>query len=291
MCGAPSSAFKVLGKRLNTSQGRSPRSKSGISTTVVRCGACRLTFANPMPIPASIHDHYDVPPESYWRESFFADVEDDFFAAELRILSSLRPEAAGGQVLDVGAGFGNTMVALQRAGYEAYGFEPSEPFYERAISKMGISKDRLRLGAMETVDYEEETFEFISFRAVLEHLYDPSASITKAMTWLKPGGVMTIEVPSSDWLISRLLNFYYRARGLDYVTNISPMHAPFHLYEFTRKSFEVHAQQHGYNIVRHEVYVCDTYLPKIADRILRPYMERTKTGMQLSMWLQKPEAQ
>jgi len=52
------------------------------------------------------------------------------------------------------------------------------------------------------------------------------------MSWLKTDGIMHIEVPSSDWLIARLLNFYYKIRGLDYVTNISPMHEPFHLYEF-----------------------------------------------------------
>ena len=62
------------------------------------------------------------------------------------------------------------------------------PFYERAISKMNIDPGKLKLGMIEDVDYPENHFDFITFGAVLEHLYHPAASIEKAMKWLKPGG-------------------------------------------------------------------------------------------------------
>jgi ubiquinone/menaquinone biosynthesis C-methylase UbiE len=189
--------------------------------------------------------------------------------------------------LDIGAGLGKAMVALGNAGFDAHGFEPSKPFYERAISKMGIRPERLRLGMIETVDYPEGTFDFITFGAVLEHLYDPSAAIVKAMRWLKPGGLVHIEVPSSAWLINRLVNFYYRLAGTDYVANISPMHEPFHLYEFGLRSFREHALRQGYQIAFYEYYVCETYLPRAADFILKPLMRRTNTGMQLCVWLRK----
>jgi 2-polyprenyl-3-methyl-5-hydroxy-6-metoxy-1,4-benzoquinol methylase len=45
------------------------------------------------------------------------------------------------------------------------------------------------------VIFPEAHFDFITFGAVLEHLYDPSMSIHKAMSWLKPSGIMHIEVP------------------------------------------------------------------------------------------------
>jgi hypothetical protein len=58
--------------------------------------------------------------------------------------------------------------------------------------------------------------------------------------WLAPNGQIYAEVPSARWLIGRMLNLAYRVRGIDYVTNLSPMHSPYHLYEFELKSFQRH---------------------------------------------------
>jgi hypothetical protein len=93
------------------------------------------------------------------------------------------------------------------------------------------------------------------------------------------------EVPSSDWLTSRLVNLAYRAQGLDYVTNLSPMHPPFHLYEFTPRSFEAHAQRNGHTVALVQPMAgADTFLPG-PDRLWRRLMLRTGTGMQLGVWL------
>jgi 2-polyprenyl-3-methyl-5-hydroxy-6-metoxy-1,4-benzoquinol methylase len=92
------------------------------------------------------------------------------------------------RALDIGSGIGKCMKSLESAGFEAYGFEPSQPFHERAISKMGISPARLKLGQMENMEYEASTFDFITFGAVFEHLYHPCQSLEKALTWLKKTG-------------------------------------------------------------------------------------------------------
>ena len=189
--------------------------------------------------------------------------------------------------LDIGAGVGKGMIALDNAGFNAYGFEPSIPFYERAISQMSIDPDRLKFSTIEEVEYPENFFAFVSFGAVLEHIYDPSAALIKALKWTKPGGVIQIEVPSSQWLIPQIAHFYYKVIGTDYVANLCPMHQPFHLHEFSFKSFKEHAHKNGYEIVHHEYFVCQTYMPKIFDYILIPYMKWTNKGMQLSIWLRK----
>jgi len=56
--------------------------------------------------------------------------------------------------LDVGAGLGKCMTSLAHAGFDAYGLEPSVPFYERALSEMKISPERLKLGMIEDIEYE-----------------------------------------------------------------------------------------------------------------------------------------
>ncbi len=61
-CNTTSENFKILGKRLNASQGRNPSQKTGITTTIVKCKKCGLIFPNPIPIPISLQDHYGVSP-------------------------------------------------------------------------------------------------------------------------------------------------------------------------------------------------------------------------------------
>jgi hypothetical protein len=65
------------------------------------------------------------------------------------------------------------------------------------------------------------------------------------------------------------------------------MHDPFHLHEFTLKSFEELAKKNNYEIVFHQYYVCKTYMPKVVDYFLKPYLNRTNKGMQLCVWLRK----
>ena len=286
MCGSKTDAHKVLGKRLNGSQGRNPKNKIGITTTIVKCTDCGLIYSNPQPIPFDIQDHYGVPPESYWNEDYFT-ISDNYFEGEINTLKKLIDVKEGMKTLDIGAGLGKQMIALSKAGFDTYGFEPSKQFHERAISKMGINPEKLKLGMIEEVDYPENHFDFISFGAVLEHLYDPSDSILKAMKWLKPNGIIHIEVPSSNWLIGKIINLYYKVTRTDYVGNLSPMHEPFHLHEFGLKSFEEYAAQNGFDLAFHEYYVCETYMPKVADYILKPYMKWSNTGMQLCVWLRK----
>ena len=286
MCQSTAASHRILGKRLNRSQGRNPEKKTGITTTVVKCENCGLIFTNPQPIPFDIQDHYGIPPEDYWQEIYFK-VDPDYFTYTINRFKPLLNFREGMKSLDIGAGLGKAMIAMTKAGFDTYGFEPSNPFYKRAIEKMGISPDRLRLGMLEEMQYEANSFDFISFGAVLEHLYDPSSSIIKALSWLKPNGIIHIEVPSSKWLVNRLVNFYYSITGSDYVANTSPMHEPFHLYEFGLSSFEQHAKKHGYEIAFYEYFVCNTYLPKFADFILKSIMARTNTGEQLSIYLRK----
>ncbi len=286
MCGATTVSHKILGKRLNQSQGKNPRNKLGISTTIVKCSNCGLIYSNPQPVPFDLQDHYGVPPEEYWKEDYFI-IDDNYFKGEIEKVKGLLDSKEGMKSLDIGAGLGKAMIALEKAGFDAYGFEASKQFHERAITKMNINQDKLKLGMIENIEYPENYFDFISFGAVLEHLYNPSTSILKALKWVKPNGIIHIEVPSSDWLIGKFINLFYKLNRTDYVTNLSPMHEPFHLYEFGLKSFQEHAKKNEYELAFYEYYVCPTGMPKIIDNALKPFMKWTNTGMQLCVWLRK----
>lgn len=287
MCGDSTADHRIMGQRLNVSQGLRPKRKTGIAVSVRKCKKCQLIYSSPQPIPFDIQDHYGVPPESYWIPEYFTWTP-AYFSAEITTLKSLMEIKNGMKALDIGAGIGKCMLSLENAGFDAYGFEPSEPFYERAISSMNIPASKLKLGKIEEVDYEPATFDFITFGAVFEHLYHPAFCLEKAMHWLKPGGIIQIEVPSSNHLIAKFLNTYYRVSGTNYVTNLSPMHSPFHLYEFGYKSFVELSKKLNYKIIKHDYQVCNIYhVPKFLHPIFRGIMKRTNSGMQLTVWLTK----
>lgn len=288
MCGAGADRFHVIGKRLNRHQGLRPGKKPGITTTIVRCTSCDLIFANPLPIPASIGDHYGTPPESYWQESYFR-IDPRYFTEEINMFKTLFDveSVKGLTALDVGAGIGKGMVVMEREGFEAYGIEPSLPFYERAVQRMNINPGKLQNLTVEEADFAEGSFDFINFAAVLEHLYDPSAALLRSIKWLKPQGLLRIEVPSSKWLSASVLDRLYRLQGKDYTTHLSPMHPPFHLYEFTVESFRKHADEHNYNIKYHRIFTCDSHMPRVINPLMRFIMKHTGTGMELDIWLEK----
>jgi SAM-dependent methyltransferase len=286
MCGAPDAEFAVLGRRLNRAQGAWPRSRPGVSTTICACRRCGLIFCNPQPVPPDVGVHYDVPPGEYLNNTS-PGVDETYFAEELAWLRRVTPIVPGMRSLDIGAGIGKAMTAMARSGFDAYGFEPSRTFYSHAIAETGVPKDRLSLASIETADYPAQFFDFINFGAVLEHFYSPSAALERAMGWLKPNGLMLAEVPSARWLISRMANVFYRITGTDYASNLSPMHPPFHLYEFTVKSFELHGSSCGYEVAEHRHTVCETYLPQPLASIASTWMSATGTGMQLAVCLRR----
>ncbi len=287
MCGDDSFKHKIKGFRLNKSIGLSPKKRDGIAVAVKKCSNCALLYSSPQPIPFDIQDHYGIPPESYWRGEYFK-WDREYFKNEISKAKKLLDFKDGMKALDIGAGLGKGMLSLSHAGFDAYGFEPSKPFFERALSEMKIDSQRLKLGMIEDMEYENSQFDFITFSAVFEHLYHPAQSLEKALRWLKPGGVIHIEVPSSKHLIAKFFNFYYRLRGTNFVTNLSPMHEPFHMYEFGFKSFTELGKKLQFQLVDHTYHVCE--IPSMLRPfhfLLRSYMKRTNSGMQLEVWLKK----
>jgi len=247
-----------------------------------------LIYSSPQPTPFEIEEHYGLPPEQYWTDESYFQRTPDYFSRQISTAKKLLSKAEGLKSLDVGAGLGKAMLSMTSSGFDAFGFEPSQPFYDRAISRMNISPDRLKLGMIENVDYEPEMFDFITFGAVFEHLYHPASCLKKAMKWLKRGGIVHIEVPNAKHLLPKIINFYYRLRGTNYVTHLSPMHSPFHLYEFGLRSFEKLSPKLAFSIADHYFDVGTLYhVPRMLHFPLSKYMKLTDTGMQLTVFLQK----
>lgn len=272
--------------RMNASQGLRPRRASGLAVSVKRCRECSLIYADPLPIPKSLEDHYGTPPEDYWASEDPGEWQEDYFSDEIRTAKRLLAYAEGMNAFDIGAGLGKAMRSMTAAGFDTWGLEPAAEFHRRALEN--VPADRIAAMGIEDYPSEGRMFDFVTFGGVLEHLFDPSAALAKALAMLKPAGIIHAEVPSSDWLVARMVDFFYRASGTMLTTHISPMHPPFHLFEFTRETFVRNGRRLGYEIAESRINVCEVlHIPAFAKPLLRTMMEKTGTGMQLVVYLRK----
>jgi hypothetical protein len=94
--------------------------------------------------------------------------------------------------LDLGCGDGELVRLAQEQGIEAVGFD----------EKQGQSIEKLRL---------KQRFKVVSLYHVLEHVEDPSLVLRRAKQWLKPDGLLVVEVPLVGNLSERWLGKEYLA--------------------------------------------------------------------------------
>lgn len=122
----------------------------------------------------------------------------------LDAIEKIRP--APGKLLDVGCAHGWFLEAANERGYDTLGIEPDQQFI--AIAPHGIS---IRQGFFPEILEETAQFDVIVFNDVLEHMPDVKTVLSGCKKYLKPGGVLVINLPSTAGMfynVARLLSTF-----------------------------------------------------------------------------------
>ena len=112
------------------------------------------------------------------------------------------PLAPGrGELLDIGCGTGNFLVAARAGGYAVSGTELDRNAAQFARKKLGLPRV-LGLTISEFAEQNpHEQFDVITFFEVLEHQAAPTAFLEKVKALLRPGGYIALSVPNRErWL-------------------------------------------------------------------------------------------
>jgi SAM-dependent methyltransferase len=153
----------------------------------VRCPECGTATTDPWPDDATLERAY----AEWYRPSTgrFVWPGDQILRRTRGMLAGrLDRIAPPGPVLDVGAGDGALLDALNRQGREAWGLE-------RVSNRPDVREAEL--------DEVHDRFAAIVFWHSLEHLREPAAALARASELLAPGGVLVVAVPNTASLQAR----------------------------------------------------------------------------------------
>jgi SAM-dependent methyltransferase len=97
------------------------------------------------------------------------------------------------RVLDVGCGWGTTLEALERHGYEAAGVDISR----RTLEKLDRPERILYIADLsQDLPPEASGFDAVLALDVIEHIDDDGDAVTKLEQLARPGGVVIVSVPA-----------------------------------------------------------------------------------------------
>jgi len=134
----------------------------------------------------------------------------------------------GGRLLDVGCGNGDSLVQMSAFGWNVEGIDTNPAMVQ-------VCKEReLKViqGTLEDQNFPSDTFDAITVKHVIEHVYDPLGFLKECHRILKPKGQLMILTPN----LRSIGHFLFTDAwlGLD---------APRHLVVFTSDSLCLVAQQ------------------------------------------------
>jgi SAM-dependent methyltransferase len=196
----------------------------GPGTDLRRCVECSLVYAPEIGDPDEIYvDGYisgELGPDvglNVTDPTFQGWLD---FCAEKRVSWASRWARPPGTWLDVGSGTAEVLAAVDRAGWSATGVEPVAASVRWAQERRpGLD---LRQGLLQDAGLPERSFDVVSAFHVLEHMTDATGFVRLLRRWVKPGGLLVIEVPN-------VRSFHRKGTGagwpylrLEHVSHFSP---------------------------------------------------------------------
>jgi len=161
-------------------------------------------------------------------------------------ISRIKKYKKEGRLLDVGCNLGIFVKEAQKAGFDAYGIDPSRYAIKEGEKLFRLS-GKLLHGSLTTISFPENYFDIVTLIHSLEHIHNLNFVLKKIYSILKKDGILLIEVPNFNSLWRKLLGerwygFYFQQ----------------HVWQFTSKSLQSILKRHKFSILkidtRHSMY-------------------------------------
>lgn len=214
--------------------------------SVYRCPECGLGFLDPRPSEKEIENLYR---SEYFSKRYDSGLDPDSaeyrkrLSGEQHRLKFIKSIKSSGFMLDMGCGYGYFLDAGRKKGYTVQGLDVSRWAAQYAVEKLNLS---VATGKIADVIFPEKTFDIITMWHSLEHTPDPRIAVQKAKQWLKPHGILVIDVPNYEGTDAQQTWETWDGWSL-----------PYHYWHFTLQSLKKLLEQYNFMIVKKKDYHSD----------------------------------
>jgi SAM-dependent methyltransferase len=241
---------------------------------VVRCGVCRFFYLSPrLPEPAMLElyrsgEYFEGGEMGY---DSYAEQESALRATYRRLVRQLvRAGLAGGDLLEVGCGYGFLLEEAQSAFRTCVGTEFSEQAAESARAR-GLD---VLTGGIEQLP-PAARFDCVLSAHVVEHVYDPKTFVAGLRSLLRPGGTLILGTPDTG-------SVWRRSMGARWPSFKIPEHVMY----FDRRSLTRLLSDAGLEEVRPFPFLHAFPLSLIARKVGLGFLGRHIGGLgRLPVWL------
>ena len=198
---------------------------------LVRCKRCGLQYLNPRLRADVVIEGYSAGSDELFVSQ--APGRERTFAKSLRMIERLYSQR--GRLLDVGTAGGSFLAVAKKAGWEVAGCEPNRWLCAWAKEHYGLP---VVPGTVFDMRLAPDSFDVVTLWDVLEHTPDPKATLLECRRVLKQKGLLVVNYPDIESLVSRLM-------GRKWVFLLSV-----HLYYFTGKTLPRILEELGFKVVQ-----------------------------------------
>ena len=210
------------------------RDRDSSPLQVVMCSACGLVWNDPRPSAEAL--------AAYYREEYRQDYKGTLEPKPRHTLRAVRVAIErcrqlkndlppGQPVLDLGAGGGEVVYVLRKLGFEASGIEPNEGYARFARERLQVP---VASGRWQEAAISPDSLSAVTLFHVMEHLDQPLEAARLIRKWLRPGGLLWIEVPNVEAVCQAPSHRFHRA----------------HLYNFNPATLAELGRRAGFEVVR-----------------------------------------
>jgi len=158
-----------------------------------------------------------------------------------KVLKKENRSIKGTKILDVGCFTGDFLILMKEAGADVYGLELQDDAVDIANKKL---HGRVKATDVMTDVFPKVRFDVITLLGIVEHVTDPMKLIKRSTELLKKGGILMVQTPNSDSMLSRLAK------------QLWPPYAPVeHIHLFSRNSLTKALQQCGYTNITYSTHI------------------------------------
>jgi len=210
---------------------------------VFRCDGCGLGVLDPRPDRRELDRLYD---KQYFDSHYLEGLRVNSPELKKRIsqedhrIAFFRKFKKEGLVVDIGCGMGYFLYAARQAGYNVMGVDISNHAASYISDELKIA---VKTGYIETIPFPEHSADIVTMWHFLEHTDDPRKYIARVSRWLKPDGLLVIDVPNYTGTDAQ--KTWHEWMDWD---------VPYHFYHFTPGTLNLLLSQHGYDIIHTKHY-------------------------------------